>query len=153
MKDMKNKILTLVIGLLGGIMAIGAYEGLIDEEKKSKIVKNDSSKEETQQEVKYVKTKSGLPEQLNDFSAAAKMTVDAVVHVKTEKTDQSYYQNPFRHFWGQRPKKRRIRSAGSGVIVSKDGYIVTNNHVIEDASKIKIALNNGKTYDAEVVGT
>ena len=69
--------------------------------------------------------------------------------------------DPFYEFFGipyggggyGEPQTREQRSGGSGVIISEDGYIVTNNHVIEDATKLKVKLNDGRTFDAKLVGT
>lgn len=99
-----------------------------------------------------------LPAQAVDFTDAAQRTVDAVVHVKTTfELDGGYYTfDPIRHFFfgdGVYQKPPRIGAgAGSGVIISEDGYIVTNNHVIDGASKVEVAMNNNKVYEAEIIG-
>jgi serine protease Do len=61
----------------------------------------------------------------------------------------------FKHFFGQQPEEqeRRQRSLGSGVIVSDDGYILTNNHVVKDADKLTVMLTSGKKYEAHIIGT
>ncbi len=93
---------------------------------------------------------------MTDFTKAAEMSVHAVVHVKTFYTKQSYnpFGNPF-DFWGrpQQPQSQQQEASGSGVIITQDGYIVTNNHVVENAEKISITLNDNQTYDAKVIGT
>ncbi len=98
-------------------------------------------------------------ESLTDFTTAAEVTVPSVVHVKTTYgMDQSYSSqqyNPFRDFfWGDRGLSPRqpASGAGSGVIISDDGYIVTNNHVVENASTVEITLDNKKSYTATVIG-
>ena len=92
-----------------------------------------------------------------DFTYAAESSVDAVVFVKvTVKSQaQQYFNDPFfRFFFGdQQPQEREQQGSGSGVIIRQDGYIVTNNHVVQGASKIEVTLNNNKTYEASVVGT
>lgn len=92
-----------------------------------------------------------------DFSYAAESAVDAVVYVKvTIKNDMSQYQiDPFfRFFFGdQGSQGREQQASGSGVIIRPDGYIVTNNHVVENATKIEVTLNNKQTYTAKVIGT
>ncbi|MEZ4722756.1 MAG: trypsin-like peptidase domain-containing protein [Flavobacteriales bacterium] len=99
-----------------------------------------------------------MPGQAVDFTVAAEKTVNAVVHVRTTfELDGGYYTfDPIRHFFfgdgiNQRPP-RIGAGAGSGVIISEDGYIVTNNHVIDRANKVEVALNNNKVYEAKVVG-
>ena len=93
-----------------------------------------------------------------DFTYAAESAVDAVVFVKvTIKTMQQYNIDPFfRFFFGDQfpqAQEREQQGSGSGVIIRQDGYIVTNNHVVQGASKIEVTMNNNKTYDAKVIGT
>lgn len=86
-----------------------------------------------------------------DFVDAAAKSIDAVVHVTTEATVQQ--QNPMAFFWGYRQQApQEVRGAGSGVIISDDGYIVTNNHVVENADKITVHLNDKHQYTATVIG-
>ena len=93
-----------------------------------------------------------------DFTYAAESAVDAVVYVKTTAT-QMQQQAPssiFDYFFGfpqSSPQQREKVGSGSGVIIREDGYIVTNNHVIEGADKIEVTLNNNVTYPATLVGT
>jgi Do/DeqQ family serine protease len=101
---------------------------------------------------------TNFPMQQNpiDFTFAAEQTVHAVVHVKTKST-VSYggYSNPlWEFFYGeqQRPQSREVRGYGSGVIISNDGYIITNNHVIERADEVEVTLNDRRTFDAEIIG-
>ena len=93
-----------------------------------------------------------------DFTYAAESAVDAVVYVKTTAT-QVQSQAPssiFDYFFGfpqSGPQQREKVGSGSGVIIREDGYIVTNNHVIDGADKIEVTLNNNVTYPATLVGT
>ena len=91
-----------------------------------------------------------------DFTYAAESAVDAVVFVKvTVKTTQQYNIDPlFRYFFGiPEAQEREQQGSGSGVIIRQDGYIVTNNHVVQGATKIEVTLNNNKVYPATVIGT
>lgn len=91
-----------------------------------------------------------------DFTYAAESAVDAVVFVKvTVKTTQQYNIDPlFRYFFGlPESQEREQQGSGSGVIIRQDGYIVTNNHVVQGATKIEVTLNNNKVYPATVIGT
>ena len=90
-----------------------------------------------------------------DFTQAAERSVEAVVHVKTKYYRQQYV-DPFYHFFFGRPQQSQQPSAmasGSGVILSNDGYIVTNNHVIEDANEIEVVLNDKRSFAAQLIGT
>lgn len=95
-----------------------------------------------------------------DFTPAAEATVPAVVHVTTlyprQNTFRNPYFDPFNFFWGSPGQTQQMpqqQSTGSGVILSEDGYIVTNNHVIENAEKVEVTLDDKKTYQASIVGT
>ncbi len=138
---------------LGGAVSLGAYKYL--------EVNEEQSLENTEStNTQLVNLISSNPENAIDYVTAAEMTVNGVVHVKTEGTIE-YKQrafDPFRHFFYgngniEKEYSQPIKGAGSGVIISEDGYLVTNNHVIENADKIKVTLNNKKSYNAELVGS
>jgi serine protease Do len=79
-----------------------------------------------------------------------------VVNISTEQViPLAQTPNPgfFEHFFGPLPEEQRRRSLGSGVIVDPKGYIITNNHVVADAEEIDVQISDGKTYEAEIVGT
>ena len=105
-------------------------------------------------------------EQYPDLTYAAENAVKAVVNIEAVKEVQmggrSYGYDSFYEFFGipyggrggyGQPQTREQKSGGSGVIISQDGYIVTNNHVIENATKLKVKLNDGRTFDAKLIGT
>lgn len=93
-----------------------------------------------------------------DFTYAAESAVDAVVYVKVTSSPNVQQQTPesifdfFFGFPGASPQQRERVNSGSGVIIREDGYIVTNNHVIDGATKIEVTLNNNQTYPATLVG-
>lgn len=102
-----------------------------------------------------------------DFTAASQSVVPAVVHIKTkikQKTanNASQQRNPFfddpffdqfQEYFGQGRTIPEQRASGSGVLISSDGYILTNNHVVEGADEITVTLSNKKSYKAKVIGT
>lgn len=98
-------------------------------------------------------TAEGYP----DFTEAAKRSVDGVVHVKTKTISQQQYINPFDFFFGfgeRGPAQPREQVGfGSGVIISRDGFIITNNHVVENATEVSVSLNDNREFVAKVVGT
>ncbi len=121
----------------------------------------------TKSQVKVAETSSGVQfrtvnlsqDNWPDFTYAAESAVDAVVYVKVVST-QTQQQAPssiFDFFFGfpegGMPQQRERVGSGSGVIIREDGYIVTNNHVIDGATKIEVTLNNNETYTATLVGT
>lgn len=95
-----------------------------------------------------------------DFTYAAERTVEAVVHVKTKVEMRNSYggaSNPLLEFFfgiPQQPRQPFVQEgSGSGVIFTPDGYIVTNNHVVEGATTVEVVLNDKRTFEARVIGT
>jgi len=90
-----------------------------------------------------------------DFTYAAELTVHAVVHVTTRSKTERTYINPFDFFFGPGIETRQepVVGFGSGVIIAANGYIVTNNHVINNATDIKVKLNDKREFDAKLIGT
>ena len=86
-----------------------------------------------------------------DFTEAAEKTVHAVVHVKN--TTISRRATNLRDYFFGTGEPRATVGSGSGVIISPDGYIITNNHVIANSTQLEVTLNNNKTYQAELIGT
>jgi serine protease Do len=150
---MKGKYLLggLFMAILGAAIALFAYTSIIG--KPATVTAKDSSKIEMP-EAHAILTSYQMQEGQVDFTYAAEQTVHAVVHVTT-KTMVSQPENPFMEwFYGDRysNKPREVAGYGSGVIISPDGYIVTNNHVIEDAENIEVVLNDNRKFKAELVG-
>ncbi len=116
----------------------------------------------TQQETAPVQRTNYLPgPPVNgpDFRVAAEMSVNAVVHIRSSfKTKSSVYDDFFGQFWRffedtpYRGRERMFIGYGSGVIISSDGYIVTNNHVVQGASEIEVTLNDKRKFNAEIIG-
>jgi serine protease Do len=88
-----------------------------------------------------------VPREL-DFLAPAKRVTPAVVHIQTSYGPGDFSVNPLQHYL-----ETPSRSSGSGVVISDDGYIVTNNHVIEDANNIEVVMNNNRRFYAKLIGT
>ena len=132
-----------VVALLSGATTLGAYKILFNDENSKSIV--------TVTPENYSKN-VGFGAEDVDFTTAADKAIHTVVHVKN--VSRRTVSNPMLEFFygysgGQQQEQV---GTGSGVIISEDGYIVTNNHVIKDASEIEITLNNKKTYKAKLIG-
>lgn len=146
---MKKFFSFLSIAVLGGVVALGGYKAFL--EKPVVIEKNDEQPIQTfQTNFKPAFSTSDATYAPTDFTVAAEKTVHAVVHVKNTavKTGISSWAD----FFNGARKYEQV-GTGSGVIISSDGYIVTNNHVIDGATSLEITLNNRKKYEAELVGT
>ena len=100
----------------------------------------------------YTYTSNKLAAELTDFTVAAEKTINAVVHVKNTSSSKSNLPELYRYFYGNEKLPERI-GTGSGVIISPNGYIITNHHVIENNSEIDVTTNDNKTYRATVIGS
>ena len=135
----------LTVALLAGGITLGSYKLFFEE---SAIEVPAAVITESKTIPNYVPTTytrgSGLTDV--DFTEAASKTVNAVVHVKHLTINRSprNYMEYLRNKGGS--GRKEIAGAGSGVIITEDGYIVTNNHVIEGAAELQVTLNNNKTY-------
>lgn len=124
-------------------------------------------------EYSFVRT-AATPTFQTDFTQAAEKTINSVVCIKSyvSRVQQQYYDpfggmmDPFEFFFGtpqqrQQPKKQQKQKKGepeqsglgSGVIIREDGYIVTNNHVIDGADKVEVILNDNRSYEAKIIGS
>lgn len=146
---MKRIASLFLVSLFAGAITLGAYK-IFFEKDQYKVVP-------TGQETPFLSTSSlstsakgaGINEV--DFTIAAEKTVNAVVHVKNLTTHKgSNSLSDF--FYGFERQQTPQIGTGSGVIISPDGFIVTNNHVIANASQLEVTLNNKKTYEAKVIG-
>ncbi|PKR80143.1 deoxyribonuclease HsdR [Brumimicrobium salinarum] len=145
------------LGILGGLLPLFVFM-LFNQEYVNNPIEELEIKTSTEEvpSSKISLSSSQIDSKL-DFTKASEESVHSVVHVKT-KVVQSYVQrDPFLEFFygpgAGRERKQYGSGSGSGVIVSEDGYIVTNNHVIQNASEIQITLNDNTTYEAKIVGT
>lgn len=151
---MKKLISTVFVACLGGLAALtGAHYYYGNPEQHSQVSHPDLHSNYTL--TNYTGTTAAG--NIADFTDAAEKSIHAVVHIKTissQVNNLSY--DPFAEllFGQQRRQQNYVQeSSGSGVIISEDGYIVTNNHVIAGADKIEVTLNDRRSYEAELIGT
>lgn len=144
---MKRISSVFLVAILGGATSLGAYKLLADSE-----IINDKKPAISVAPNHYTRN-VGLAAEAVDFTDAAEKAVHYVVHVKN--VSYRTVSNPMlEFFYGYRGAQQQEQvGTGSGVIISQDGYIVTNNHVIKDASQLEVTLNNRRSYKAKLVGT
>lgn len=147
-----NRILSpIFFSIIGGLVVFFLTQTYTQESPSQVSATNDS----TPVSLASFATSTG---EITDFTYAADRTIHGVVHVYTQamrSASVSPFGNPFFDYFfgpGFRQEPQPIQGSGSGVIISKDGYIITNNHVVEGAEEIKVTLNDKRTFDAKVVG-
>ncbi|MBK9730449.1 MAG: Do family serine endopeptidase [Chitinophagaceae bacterium] len=155
--NLKKLGLTAFVAMISALVTVGAYRYFDNNQQRTFEEKQAASARFAQ--VSYSGA-SELPSTL-DFRYAAKRTTPGVVHIKTSyaprQVSRNDQYNPFRDFFGDQfspfGQQQPSESSGSGVIISDDGYIVTNNHVVDDGDKIEVILADKQSYVAKVIGT
>ncbi|MFK5878627.1 MAG: trypsin-like peptidase domain-containing protein [Flavobacteriaceae bacterium] len=146
-----KKILSLVlVSALGGLFTLTAYKVFLE---KPEIVYEHQKDDVLENFNTTFNSTANLAAETTDFTTAAERTLNAVVHVKNKSIYTT--RNPMEEiFYGRSSVRKHMQiGMGSGVIISEDGYIITNNHVIENATEIEITLNDKQTYKARLIGT
>lgn len=157
---MKKYLGYLVVGLFSATFTILGMRYILPSTASDSLLVTSADKNNGT--FKFVDYNGNYSATVPDFVAASQKTVNAVVSINnfSTKANRQQYVDPFEFFFGFPDQQRQQQSdpdkptgMGSGVIISADGYIVTNNHVIKDSDKIEVVLNNQKSYTAELVGT
>jgi len=149
----KNNILVFLSAFAGAFLALFSYAYFSPQAEFTPLESNP---------VRIVKTANyaNAIEPFN-FTSASSIATPAVVHVKTtyssstSSAQEFYGDDLFEYFFGH-PKQHAMRPAqasGSGILISEDGYIVTNNHVVQNSSAIEVTLSNNQIYEAKLVGS
>lgn len=127
--------------ILAGILLTSCTQSVLSEQQES-IATPQTIEAPATRELRYV-----------DFSDVAKNTIDAVVHIKTEQTKSTpLYENFFGMIINKGVQNQTYSAFGSGVIIDPEGYIITNNHVVQDAERISVTMNDKRTFEAELIG-
>ena len=134
----------LILAFLGGLIALVVYTTVFDRSRKTVIGR-------VEQPTGFANLPANFDSNNINFVYAAERTGHAVVHVKTESVKE--YNNPIYEFFYGESQSQPVVGFGSGVIITDDGYIVTNNHVIEGAEDISVTLNDKREFKAELIGT
>jgi S1-C subfamily serine protease len=155
------------IAVVSGITGAFAYS-LASSAINTKGSDNASATEVAEPSIMTLSNVSQMPNQPIDLTGAAEKACNAVVYIKVVtngKTQTIEYRDPFEEFFGDffgrgngGTQRRQVQTpkregAGSGVIISSDGYIVTNNHVVENADNVTVTLNDNREFSAKIIGT
>lgn len=143
---MKKIIFPFTLSIIGGFIALFMHNLSFNHE----IDLNESQSNKLVN-VSYTPNINSVSGSSSDFVEAAEKTIHSVVHVKN--TSISKGQSSLWGYFNDNQSNRTRVGMGSGVIISKDGYIITNTHVIENASSIEVTTNNNKTYQADLIGS
>ena len=146
---MKLYIKILSVSTLCSILTLLVYSSLSKNDKldyQTKFISDSVSAFSVNNTTQKNLGTSSLP----DLTYAASKTIDAVVHVKNTSIVEESDSWALQFFYGDDSKKKV--GTGSGVIISPDGYIITNYHVIENSSEVIVTTNNNKEYEAEIIG-
>ncbi|SIQ58015.1 S1C family serine protease [Maribacter ulvicola] len=147
---MKRLASLLFVSVFAGAITLGAYILFFQKENFTIISQENNGSVVNTSYTPTSARGAGINEV--DFTIAAENTVNAVVHVKNITLSQGP-TTIFDFFYGTSRSAVPQVGTGSGVIISSDGYIVTNNHVINKATQLQVTLNNNRTYNAELIGT
>lgn len=145
---MRKLLSVFLVAAIGGAVSLAAYRVFFNNDVSYKWVQPPTQPD-------WIATSGGgTPEAApTDFVYAAEKTVNAVVHVKNVSQQERRSGSILDFFYGFEGTPRPQLGTGSGVIISPDGYIVTNNHVIDNSLQLEVTLNNNRTYTARIVGT
>jgi Do/DeqQ family serine protease len=147
---MKKFIGLFIVSFLAGSITLVGYKTFFEDEALSANL-TEMQYDQAVVPTSYPASANFENEGLPEFSIAAEKTVHAVVHVKNVSIARQP-RNIFEYHYGTGQERKAVRGMGSGVIISPDGLIVTNNHVIEGATEVEITLNNNEVYKAEIIG-
>ncbi|MDZ4664278.1 MAG: Do family serine endopeptidase [Bacteroidota bacterium] len=147
---MKKIVSSIFLAFMGGVAALGAGYAYNSYQNSSEHQLANASKNSL---VHFANYTGGQGAVNADFTMAAEKSLNSVVHITTQSEQTNLDYNPFAQMLGMPPETYSQQGSGSGVIISKDGYIVTNYHVVAGANKIEVTLNDKRTYEAVVIGT
>ncbi len=154
--NVRKIFFVFLTAVLGGIVGVYAFVLIVKPNKEFVTIE-----QQVVPAARYASIGTPVAAVVPDFTVAAEKSVEAVVHVMTKATASGNGYAPgspfYDFFFGPRgggnPDSSPVMGSGSGVIISEDGYIITNNHVIDRANEIEVVLNDRRSYTATLVGT
>ncbi len=149
MKEMRKLFLLLIFAAIGGgLIAVSSYRYFENKSSENQFFN------QTVTPSQFANFQQGNINPGCDFVQAAEMTIHAVVNIRTQfQRRTSLYEDFFGFFSNPHGNTQMLSATGSGVIISTDGYIVTNNHVVQDADKVEVTLNDKRIYNATIIGS
>ncbi len=142
----KQIFFSIIIAVIGGLVAVFAYSVFFDNDKT--IIAT------VKQPIGFANIKSDIVSNGVDLTYAAEKSVYGVVNVKTQSMREASRNPILEFFYGDSYNDSEpVVGFGSGVIISSDGYIVTNNHVVNNSDNVFVTLNDKREFEAEVIGT
>jgi serine protease Do len=157
--EIKSNLKTLaIVGALSSATTLGAYKLFLEKDPNDAVFSSTPSAFTRMVSDAPTSASAGMP---GDFTYSAEKVTPAVVHIKTKMTRNMSRQmmDPFEDFFGgfggggRRQQPEAQEASGSGVIISADGYIVTNNHVVQDADEVSVVMNDKREFKAKVIST
>ncbi len=154
--NIKKHIGTVVIAILAALLTVMIYSSLNNSnDTQRRFAAAERLSQNDTNGIHFANLPADFKAEKFNFTLAAENTVPAVVHVKTQFTKKQQISPLYRFFFDEQmpqQKEREVEGFGSGVIISSDGYIVTNNHVVEKSDQVSVTMHDEKEYEAEIVG-
>lgn len=163
--NFKNVLTIVIVAILSSVITLLGYNYVSNGKNSSfsgnnpSFSSNNNYASSFDQDKNVHLTSLMTPDGYPDFTEASELSIHGVVHVKTKSIRQQQIFDPFELFFGfgnrgqELSRPREQVGFGSGVIISKDGYIITNNHVVEGANEVTVSLNDNREFNAKVIGT
>ncbi len=154
--NIRKHIGTVVIAILAALLTVMIYSSLNNNnDTQRRFAAAERLSQNDTNGIHFANLPADFKAEKFNFTLAAENTVPAVVHVTTQFTREQPVNPLYRFFFDERApqqRQREVEGFGSGVIISSDGYIVTNHHVVKQSDELSVTLHNEEDYEAEIVG-
>jgi serine protease Do len=154
--NIKKHFGTVVIAILAALLTVMIYSSLNNtNDTQRRFAASERLSQNDTNGIHFANLPADFKAEKFNFTLAAENSVPAVVHVTTQFTREQPVNPLYRFFFDERApqqRQREVEGFGSGVIISSDGYIVTNHHVVKQSDELSVTLHNEEDYEAEIVG-